>query len=69
MASWFDQHAAAQKSAGPTDPRVFHSSDDKNEVVILFNTDDTKRVASPDLSFPKIPSGLDSHLKAESSHH
>src|SRR3974390_2937437 len=49
----FDRHARAQKSAGLTNPRVFRSSDDKNEVVILFDTDDTKRakdfVASPDL--------------------
>ena len=37
---WFDQHAAAQKLAGLTDPRVFRSSDDENEVVILFNADD-----------------------------
>jgi len=50
---WFDQHAAAQKLAGLTDPRVFRSSDDENEVVILFHADDMKRakdfVASPDL--------------------
>jgi hypothetical protein len=50
---WFDQHAAARKSAGLTDPRVFRSSDDKNEVIILFSTDDTKRakdfIASRDL--------------------
>jgi hypothetical protein len=41
---WFDQHAPAQKSAGLTNPRVFRSSDDKNEVVIMFDADDTKRV-------------------------
>jgi hypothetical protein len=40
---WFDQHAMAQRSAGLTNPRVFRSPDDKNEVVILFDTDDTKR--------------------------
>ena len=40
----FDQHASAQKSAGLTHPRVFRSSDDKNEVVIMFDADDTKRV-------------------------
>jgi hypothetical protein len=33
----------AQKSAGLTNPRVFRSSDDNNEVVILFDTDDTKK--------------------------
>jgi hypothetical protein len=55
----FDRHAGAQKSAGLTNPRVFRSSDDKNEVVILFDTDGTKKVndfvASPDRqpSFPR----------------
>ena len=39
----FDRHAGAQKSAGLTNPRVFRSSADKNEVVILFDTDGTKR--------------------------
>jgi hypothetical protein len=34
----FDQHVKAQRSAGLTDPRVFRSSDDPNEVVILFTT-------------------------------
>ena len=32
----FDQHASAQKSAGLSNPRVFRSSDDPNEVVIFF---------------------------------
>ena len=49
----FDRHAGAQKSAGLTNPRVFRSSADKNEVVILFDTDGTKKakdfVASPDI--------------------
>ena len=49
----FDRHAGAQKSAGLTNPRVFRSAEDKNEVVILFDTDGTKKakdfVASPDL--------------------
>jgi hypothetical protein len=49
----FDAHSLMQKAAGLSNPRVFRSSDDKNEVVILFDTDDTKRakdfVASPDL--------------------
>jgi len=34
----FDQHVKAQRSAGLTDPRAFRSSDDPNEVVILFTT-------------------------------
>jgi hypothetical protein len=41
----------AQRSAGLTNPCVFRAPDDKNEVVIFFDTDDTKRakdfVASP----------------------
>jgi hypothetical protein len=53
MERGFDRHARAQRSAGLTNPRVFRSSDDRNEVVILSNTDDTKKakdfVASPDL--------------------
>jgi len=59
---WFDQHAAAQKLAGLTDPRVFRSSDDENEVVILFNADDMKRakdfVASPDLKQTMAKAGV-----------
>ena len=58
----FDRHAGAQKSAGLTHPRVFRSSDDKNEVVILFDTDDTKRakdfVASPDLKETMAKAGV-----------
>jgi hypothetical protein len=41
--SAFDRHAGAQKSAGLTNPRVFRSADDKNELVILFDTKDTTR--------------------------
>jgi hypothetical protein len=41
----------AQRSAGLANPRVFRAPDYKNEVVILFDTDDAKRakdfVASP----------------------
>jgi hypothetical protein len=59
---WFDQHAAARKSAGLTDPRVFRSSDDKNEFIILFNTDDTKRakdfIASRDLKETMAKAGV-----------
>ena len=40
----FDRHSRAQQSAGLTNPRVFRSSDDQNEVVILFDTDDTNKV-------------------------
>ena len=58
----FDRHARAQKAAGLTNPRVFCSSDDKNEVVILFDTDDTKNakdfVASPDLKETMAKAGV-----------
>jgi len=58
----FDRHARAQKAAGLTNPRVFCSSDDKNEVVILFDTDDTKNakdfVASPDLKVTMAKAGV-----------
>jgi hypothetical protein len=39
----FDRHKRAQKAAGLSNPRVFRSSDDRNEVVILFDTADTSR--------------------------
>jgi hypothetical protein len=39
----FDRHASTQRSAGLTNPRVFHSSDDPNEVVIFFTTNDTAK--------------------------
>ncbi len=40
FATWkkaFDGHAAAQKAAGLTNPRVFRSSDDRNEIVALLD--------------------------------
>src|SRR5262245_37489075 len=58
----FDWHARAQKSAGLSNPRVFRYSDDQNEVVILFDTDDTKKakdfVASPDLKETMAKAGV-----------
>jgi len=58
----FDRHASAQKSAGLTNARVYRSSDDENEVVILFDTDDTKKakdfVASPDVKESMAESGV-----------
>src|SRR5262245_37328418 len=58
----FDNHTRAQKSAGLTNPRVFRSSDDKNDVVILFDTDDTQKakdfVASPDLKETMVKAGV-----------
>ncbi len=37
FATWkkaFDGHAAAQKTAGLSNPRLFRSADDRNEVVL-----------------------------------
>ena len=49
----FDRHAGAQRSAGLTNPRVFRSSDEPNEVVIFFDANDAAKAkyfaASPDL--------------------
>ena len=39
----FDRHAKAQRSAGLINPRVFRSSDDPNEVVILFTSNDVAK--------------------------
>jgi hypothetical protein len=38
----FDGHAGPQKAAGLSNPRVFRSTDDKNEIVVVFDTKDTK---------------------------
>jgi len=58
----FDRHAKAQRSAGLTNPRVFRSSDDPNEVVILFTTNDIAKakdfVASPDLKSTMAEGGV-----------
>jgi hypothetical protein len=58
----FDQHAGAQKSAGLTNPHIFRSADDRNELVILFDTKDTTRargfVASPDLKETMAKAGV-----------
>ena len=49
----FDQHSLMQQAAGLSNPRVFRSADDKSEIVVVFDTKDTKRAkdfaASPDL--------------------
>ena len=40
----FNEHAEMQKAAGLTNPRVYHSADsDKSEIVVVFDTEDTKR--------------------------
>src|SRR5262249_3553768 len=58
----FDRHAKAQRAAGLTNARVFRSSDDPNEVVILFTTNDMAKakdfVASPDLKSTMAKAGV-----------
>jgi hypothetical protein len=39
----FDEHSLMQKAAGLSNPRVFRSADDKSEIVVVFDTKDTKR--------------------------
>jgi len=60
--STFDRHAGAQSSAGLSDPHVFRSSDNPNEVVIFFNTNDTAKakdfVASSDLKSSMARAGV-----------
>jgi hypothetical protein len=38
----FDAHVDKQKAAGLSNPRVHRSADDKSEIVIVFDTKDTK---------------------------
>jgi hypothetical protein len=61
VASRIDRYSGAQRSAGLTNPCVFRSSDDKNEVVILLDTEDSKRAkdfaTSPDLEETKAKAG------------
>src|SRR5262245_1703551 len=58
----FDRHASAQKSAGLSNPRVFRSSDDPNEVVIFFDANDAAKAkyfaASPDLKSTMAKAGV-----------
>jgi hypothetical protein len=58
----FDQHSLKRKAAGVSNPRVFRSSDDKHEVIILFDAEDTKRAkkfaASPDLRETMAKAGV-----------
>ena len=39
----FDQHSAMHKAAGLNNPRVLRSADDKNEILIIFDTTDTTK--------------------------
>ncbi len=39
----FDGHADKQKAAGLSNPRVYRSADDRNELVIVFDAADLKK--------------------------
>jgi hypothetical protein len=65
FATWkkaFDGHASAQKAAGLTNARVFRSSDDRNEVVSLFDMNDVatakKFASSADLKTTMASAGV-----------
>ena len=44
----FDKHSLMQQAAGLSNPRVFRSADDKSEIVVVFDTKDTKRAKEND---------------------
>jgi hypothetical protein len=59
----FDGHVEMQRAAGLINPRVYHSADsDKSEIVIVFDTTDTKMAkdfaASADLKEAMIKAGV-----------
>ena len=59
----FDRHVEMQRAAGLTNPRVYHSADsNKSEIVIVFDTQDTKKAkdfaASADLKEAMKQSGV-----------
>jgi hypothetical protein len=58
----FDEHSLMQKAAGLSNPRVFRSANDKSEIVVVFDTKDTKRAkdfaASPDLRETMAKAGV-----------
>ena len=58
----FDKHSLMQQAAGLSNPRVFRSADDKSEIVVVFDTKDTKRAkdfaASPDLRETMAKAGV-----------
>jgi len=59
----FDGHAEMQKTAGLSNPRVYHSADsNKSEIVVVFDTKDTKMAksfaASADLTEAMTKAGV-----------
>ena len=64
-ATWrsvFDSRESERAAAGLTNARVFRSADDMNEVVVVFDSKDTKMAkdfaASPDLKEAMMKSGV-----------
>ena len=62
MAPNVRQASLTQQAAGLSNPRVFRSADDKSEIVVVFDTKDTKRAkdfaASPDLRETMAKAGV-----------
>ena len=60
--SFFDTRESERAAAGLTNTRVFRSADDMNEVVVIFDSKDTKMAkafaASPDLKEAMMKSGV-----------
>ena len=60
--SLFDGHAEKQRAAGLTNPRVYRSVDDNNEIVVVLDAADIKRAkdfaASPDLKETMMRAGV-----------
>jgi hypothetical protein len=59
----FDGHTQMQEASGLTNPRVYHSADsDKSEIVVVFDTKDTKMAkdfaASTDLKEAMADAGV-----------
>ena len=53
----FDRHVGAQKLAGLTNPRLLRSADDKNELMIVFDTKDMK-TAKAFAAFPRLKDAM-----------
>ena len=58
----FDADEGRRKSAGLTNPRVYRSADDKNEVVMIFDIADMKKAkeftAAPELKDAMMKAGV-----------
>ena len=64
-AAWkpaYDAHEAARRAAGLTNGRVFRSTEDPNDILILFDTSDRRRAeefgGSEDLKLAMQNSGV-----------